>query len=124
MMQKTFNQIILEKSKISNSRLCIGLDIDSDRMPSTMDTSINGLLSYLKDIIDSTTDICLAYKLNMAFYERYGSRGYELMEKIIEYINNKNITIADGKRGDIGNTTKKYSTSIFDIIGGAKFTSN
>ena len=86
-------------------------------MPNTMDSTISGLEDYLKDIIDSTTDICVAYKLNMAFYERFGSVGYKLMEKIVDYINSRNITIADGKRGDIGNTTKKYALSIFESIG-------
>ena len=116
-MGKTFNQR-LEFLSISNkSKLCIGLDIDPEAMPAHMDKSILGIESYLKEVIDSTTDICVAYKLNMAFYEQFGFKGYELMEKIVEYINGKNITIADGKRGDIGNTTKKYAISIFDTIG-------
>ena len=116
-MQTSFNHILKELSAKKNSKLCIGLDIDPDRMPDTMDTSIPGLEGYLKDIIDSTTDICVAYKLNMAFYERFGSVGYRLMEKMVEYIDSRNITIADGKRGDIGNTTKKYALSIFDSVG-------
>ena len=116
-MDKTFNQR-LESLSISNkSKLCIGLDIDPGKMPAHMDKSILGIESYLKEVIDSTTDICVAYKLNMAFYEQFGFKGYELMEKIVEYIDGKNITIADGKRGDIGNTTKKYAISIFDTIG-------
>ena len=82
-----------------------------------MDKSLQGIESHLKEIIDSTTEICLAYKLNMAFYEQFGFKGYELMEKIVSYIDSRNITIADGKRGDIGNTTKKYAISIFDTIG-------
>ena len=53
----------------------------------------------------------------MAFYEQFGFKGYELMENIVSYIDSRNITIADGKRGDIGNTTKKYAISIFDTIG-------
>ena len=117
MMKQTFNYILKEISKNKKSKLCIGLDIDSDRMPNGMDKSILGLQEYLQDIIDSTTNLCVAYKLNMAFYERYGSKGYRLMEKIVEYVNHRNLTIADGKRGDIGNTTKKYSISIFDSIG-------
>tara|TARA_Y100000588_G_scaffold386424_1_gene481930 strand:- start:298 stop:1104 length:807 start_codon:yes stop_codon:yes gene_type:complete len=116
-MDITFNNTLATISKNKSSKLCIGLDIDSDRMPDSMDKSLLGLQKYIEDIIDSTTDLCLAYKLNMAFYERYGSKGYALMEKIVDYISNRNLTIADGKRGDIGNTTKKYAISIFDSIG-------
>ena len=72
---------------------------------------------FLKDVINSTTDVCVAYKINMAFYEQFGYRGYKLMEEIVDFIGNRNITIADGKRGDIGNTSIKYATSVFDVIG-------
>ena len=116
-MDKTFNQILNDQCITKKSKLCIGLDIDSDRMPKMMDRSISGMKKYIFDIIDSTTNICVAYKLNMAFYERYGSKGYEWMEDIVEYIDGRNLTIADGKRGDIGNTTEKYAISIFDTIG-------
>ena len=72
---------------------------------------------FAKDIIDSTISFCPVYKPNMAFYERFGSNGYALMERLVEYINGRAITIADGKRGDIGNTTKQYAYSIFNKIG-------
>jgi len=116
-MNNTFNQRLKDISLSKNTKLCIGLDIDPDKMPSNMDKSILGIESYLKELIDSTTDLCLAYKLNMAFYEQFGFKGYHLMEKLVDYIDARNITIADGKRGDIGNTTKKYAISIFDTIG-------
>ena len=116
-MDSTFNNTLKKLSEDKRTKLCIGLDIDSDRMPDSMDKSLLGLQKYIQEIIDSTTDLCVAYKLNMAFYERYGSKGYALMEKIVEYINHRNLTIADGKRGDIGNTTTKYAISIFDSIG-------
>ena len=116
-MDTTFNNTLKKISEDKETKLCIGLDIDSDRMPDSMDKSLLGLQRYIQDIIDSTIDLCVAYKLNMGFYERYGSKGYALMEKIVEYINHRNLTIADGKRGDIGNTTTKYAISIFDSIG-------
>ena len=116
-MDISFNKHLVNESSIKNSKLCIGLDVDTDRMPRTMDRSLSGIKQYLFDIIDATTDLCVAYKLNMAFYERYGSKGYKLMEDMVDYINGRNITIADGKRGDIGNTTEKYAISIFDTIG-------
>ena len=111
-MEKTFNNILKKTSKQKKSKLCIGLDIDSDRMPDIMDKSILGIEKYLKDVIDSTTELCVAYKINMAFYEQFGFKGYELMEKIVTYIDKRNITIADGKRGDIGNTSNKYAISL------------
>lgn len=116
-MNDTFNERLQKVSQLKNSKLCIGLDIDPSRMPDSMDKSLSGIESHLKEIIDSTSDISLAYKLNMAFYEQFGFKGYELMEKLVTYIDGRNITIADGKRGDIGNTTQKYAISIFDTIG-------
>ena len=116
-MDISFNKRLVYESKRKNSKLCIGLDVDSDRMPELMDKSLPGIKEYIFDIIDATTDLCVAYKLNMAFYERYGSKGYRLMEDTVDYINGRSITIADGKRGDIGNTTQKYAISIFDTIG-------
>jgi len=113
----SFNKILIQKSIKVNSKLCVGLDIDSSRLPDNFDKTINGLKSFLYSVIDCTTDICLAYKINLAFYERYGSSGYKLMEDIVDYIGDKNITIADGKRGDIGNTTSKYAKSLFNQIG-------
>ena len=116
-METSFNRILARESSFKNSRLCIGLDIDSGRMPDSMDKSISGMKKYLFDIVDATTESCVAYKLNMAFYERYGSHGYRMMEEVVDYINRRSLTIADGKRGDIGNTTKKYALSVFDTMG-------
>ena len=116
-MNDNFNERLQKISLAKQSKLCIGLDIDPNKMPNHMDKSISGIESHLKAIIDSTTHFCLAYKLNMAFYEQFGYKGYQLMEKIVSYIDKRNITIADGKRGDIGNTTKKYAISIFDTMG-------
>ena len=92
-MNDTFNERLQKVSQLKNSKLCIGLDIDPSRMPDSMNKSLLGIESHLKDIIDSTSDICLAYKLNMAFYEQFGFRGYELMEKLVSYIDGRNITI-------------------------------
>ena len=113
----TFNENLRISCAKKQSKLCIGLDIDPDRMPDGADKSLQGLRRYLEDIIDCTSDLCVAFKLNMAFYERFGSNGYKLMENLVDYISSRNLTIADGKRGDIGNTTEKYAISIFDSIG-------
>ena len=116
-MKLSFNNRLQEICNEKNNRLCIGLDIDSDKLPKHMDRSLLRIHEFLKDVIDSTSELCVAYKLNMAFYEQFGYKGYKLMEDIVAYIDNRNITIADGKRGDIGNTSKKYAISIFDTIG-------
>ncbi len=116
-MQKTFYTKLKDQCKITDSRLCIGLDIDYTLLPDNFSKTIVGMFDFIKVIIDSTTDICVAYKLNMGFFEQFGYKGYELMEKTVSYIDGRNITIADGKRGDIGNSSKMYAKSIFNQIG-------
>ncbi len=69
--------------------------------------------AYIKDVIDATVDLCPVYKLNFAFYERHGHQGYKILENIAKYIDNRAITIADAKRGDIDNSSKYYAESIF-----------
>jgi len=96
------------------SRLCIGLDFDLDTMINLKIKDLNSLNSFILDVIDSTIDICAAYKPNFAFYEKYGSKGFKILENIINQVDGKCITIADAKRGDIGNTSKMYAQSIFE----------
>ena len=108
----------LEKTcKAKNSRLCIGLDFDLDKMlvPSVKD--LDSLESFIKDMVDSTVDICSVFKPNFAFYEKYGHHGMKLLENIVKHIDNRAIVIADAKRGDIGNTSINYAKSIFDYYG-------
>jgi len=95
----------------NNSILCVGLDIDKDKMPKDV-----SYLDFNKDIIDQTKDLVCAYKINMAFYEVLGKQGYELLEKTIDYISKDVIIILDGKRNDIGNTAKKYAQSLFETL--------
>ena len=97
-----------------NSHLCIGLDFDLDKMINPKVKDLNSLESFIKDIIDSTLDICSVYKPNFAFYEKYGPAGMSLLESIVTHINKRSIIIADAKRGDIGNTSRNYAKSIFD----------
>ncbi len=98
---------IVEKN---NSLLCVGLDVDKEKIPN------HSLLEFNKKIIDETKDIVCAYKLNMAFYEILGLKGYELLEETIRYIPKDIVTILDGKRNDIGNTAKKYAQSLFETL--------
>ena len=95
----------------NNSILCVGLDIDKDKMPKNI-----SYLDFNKSIIDQTKDLVCAYKINMAFYELFGKQGYELLEKTIDYIPDDIIVIIDGKRNDIGNTAKKYAQSLFETL--------
>lgn len=98
---------IVEKN---NSLLCVGLDIDKEKIPNY------SFLEFNKKIIDETKDLVCAYKLNMAFYETLGKEGYETLEKTIKYIPKEIIIILDGKRNDIGNTAKKYAASLFETL--------
>ena len=101
----------------NNSLLCVGLDIDKEKIPETFfKTSNNPYLDFNKMIIDDTKDFVCAYKLNMAFYEVLGIDGYKILSKTIEYIPKDIIIILDGKRNDIGNTAKKYAKSLFETV--------
>lgn len=110
--QELINQIRNKKSF-----LCIGLDTDIDKLPEGIDKTAEGVFQFNKQIIDATHDLCVAYKPNTAFYESAGSSGWLALEKTINYINEKHpaiFTIADAKRGDIGNTSKLYAKTFFE----------
>ena len=101
----------------NNSLLCVGLDSDSGKVPKFLvETSKNPVLDFNKAIIDATKDMVCAYKLNMAFYEAEGKKGFETLEKTIQYIPQHIFIILDGKRNDIGNTAQKYAQSLFDTL--------
>ena len=111
---QSFNKNIIQFCKEKNNRLCIGLDVDNNKLSNS---SIDYMRDFIFDIIDSTIYHCPIYKINFAFYEKHGSKGYEILEKIPDFINNRAITIADAKRGDIGNSSKYYSNAILDLLG-------
>ncbi len=116
-MENTFHRLLSQQCESKQSRLCIGLDVDYNLLPTNFNKSIDGLFDFLKMVVDSTNHLCASYKLNMGFFEQFGYKGYQLMEKTVEYIDNRCFTIADGKRGDIGNSSKKYAESIFNLMG-------
>lgn len=94
--------------------LTIGLDTDASKLP----YHLNGdVLSFNKSIIDATSDICVAYKLNFAFYESLGRNGWDILEKTIQHIPSSHLIIADAKRGDIGNTSEMYAKAVYDHLG-------
>ena len=115
-MRQTFNNRLLDRCNVTNNRLCIGLDIDPDKLPPNI-SDFNSIELFIKEIIDSTIDFCPVYKPNLAFYERFGSKGFELLGNIVSHIGDRAITIADAKRGDIGNTSKHYAEAIFNQFG-------
>ncbi len=113
-IKKLENQIREKKSF-----LCIGLDIDLDRIPSHLKGEQDPIFSFAKEIIDSTNKFAVAYKPNIAFFEAYGVLGWKSLEKVIKYINSNYpeiFTIADAKRGDIGNTSNMYAKAFFENL--------
>lgn len=96
--------------------LCVGLDSDLNKIPAHLGRDINALLTFNKAIIESTKKYAVAYKINTAFYEQYGAAGWEIMEKTLESIPEDCFTIADAKRGDIGNTSGMYAKAFFENL--------
>jgi orotidine-5'-phosphate decarboxylase len=96
--------------------ICVGLDTDIQKIPSYLQCSEEGMLEFNKIIIENTCHAAAAYKINFAFYEKYGAKGWGIIAKTLEMIPHDVLTIADAKRGDIGNTSKMYAQSIFDSL--------
>lgn len=108
---------IVREIKKKNSFLCVGLDSDISKIPSHFKQSSLPLFEFNKFIIESTHEYCIAYKINTAFYESRGVTGWKELESTISYLNEKypdHFTIADAKRGDIGNTSKMYGETFFN----------
>jgi orotidine-5'-phosphate decarboxylase len=98
------------------SFLCVGLDTDINKIPSFLLKEKDPVLAFNKAIIDATKDYCVSYKLNTAFYESMGRQGWETMEQTLDYIPSGIFTIADAKRGDIGNTSDMYARAFFETL--------
>ncbi|WP_452228944.1 orotidine-5'-phosphate decarboxylase [Lacinutrix sp. MEBiC02404] len=108
------NQIQKKKSF-----LCIGLDVDVNKIPQHLLKEEDPIFAFNQAIIDATHHVCVAYKPNTAFYEAYGLKGWRALEKTIHYLNEKHpeiFTIADAKRGDIGNTSTMYAKAFFEDL--------
>lgn len=98
------------------SYLCVGLDTDIHKIPTHLLTEPDPVFAFNKAIIDATRDYCVSYKINTAFYEALGLKGWEAMEKTVQYIGKEHFTIADAKRGDIGNTSTQYAKAFFEAL--------
>ena len=96
--------------------LCVGLDTDLTKIPQHLLSEQDPVFAFNKAIIDATLDYCVSYKINTAFYEAMGVKGWEWLEKTIRYIPSSHFTIADAKRGDIGNTSDQYARAFFETL--------
>ena len=96
------------------SYLCVGLDTDLQRIPQHLLSAKDPIFEFNKQIIDATEKYAVAYKPNIAFYEALGTRGWESLERTVDYIPDHIFTIADAKRGDIGNTSRLYAKAFFE----------
>ncbi len=114
----TRNELI-EQIRLKKSFLCIGLDVDMTKIPKHLLETEDPIFEFNKKIIDATHHLAVAYKPNTAFYECYGLDGWKSLKKTIQYLN-KNypeiFTIADAKRGDIGNTSTMYAKAFFENL--------
>ncbi len=108
--------------KINHSYLCVGLDSEIGKIPQRFRQSEDALFAFNRYIVEETSDLVCAYKPNLAFYECWGSQGYESLRRTIDIIPKHIPIILDGKRGDIGNTSRMYAQAAYDGFGGAAVT--
>lgn len=109
-------QELFEQIQIKSSYLCVGLDTDINKIPEHLRSADDPIFEFNKQIIDATIDYAVAYKPNIAFYEAHGIKGWESLQKTIEYLPKDVFTISDAKRGDIGNTSKMYARAFFESM--------
>jgi len=112
---------LVEQIRTKKSYLCVGLDTDLAKIPAHLLTEEDPIFAFNKAIIDATLPYCVAYKINTAFYEAQGLKGWAALEKTVNYIPATHFKIADAKRGDIGNTSTQYAIAFlkqlpFDAI--------
>jgi len=108
---------LVDQIKKKKSFLCVGLDIDLDKIPPHLKDEEDPIFSFAKAIIDATHKFAVAYKPNLAFFESYGVEGWQAFRRIMDYLNthfSDHFTIADAKRGDIGNTANRYAKAFFE----------
>lgn len=109
-------QFLVDQIKSKQSYLCVGLDTDIEKLPSHLPKNKEGVIAFNKAIIDATAPYCVSYKINTAFYESQGIAGWEAMEATLAHIPSTHFTIADAKRGDIGNTSAQYAKTFFEVL--------
>nr|MBS0038126.1 orotidine-5'-phosphate decarboxylase [Saprospiraceae bacterium] len=107
---------LVDHIKEKGSFLCVGLDSDIERLPGKFSSKLEALVEFNREIIDATKEYCVAYKINTAFYERYGSAGWKVLEQTRSMLPDTHFLIADAKRGDIGNTANHYAACFFSSM--------
>src|SRR4028119_1226810 len=109
-------QQLVKQIKEKKNYLCVGLDTDITKIPPHLQSHPDAVLEFNKAIIDATRDFCVSYKINTAFYEAMGIKGWTALEQTVNYIPETHFKIADAKRGDIGNTSAQYAKAFFETI--------
>jgi orotidine-5'-phosphate decarboxylase len=109
-------QQLVEQIFKKQSYLCVGLDTDITKIPKHLLSEPDPVFAFNKAVIDATRDLCVSYKINTAFYEALGVKGWEAMEETVRYIGDEHFKIADAKRGDIGNTSSQYAKAFFETL--------
>ncbi len=107
---------LIQQIQAKQSYLCVGLDTDIEKLPKHLKEKKNGVAEFNKAIIEATKSFCVSYKINTAFYESQGIKGWEAMEETLHAIPNTHFSIADAKRGDIGNTSAHYAKTFFETL--------
>ena len=121
----SFQERLTNSIHNNNSLVCVGLDVDKEKIPSFLfETSNDPYVEFTTSIINQTKDLVCAYKPNLAFYEAIGADGDRILRKTLAAIPKDIIVILDGKRNDIGNTAKKYATALFESLKGDAATVN
>jgi len=121
-LSKAYYLCPMNRSELTNqirqkeNYLCIGLDTDVSKLPAHLRDKPDAVFQFNKAIIDATKDYCVSYKINTAFYEAQGLKGWEAMEQTVQYIPAMHFKIADAKRGDIGNTSAQYAKTFFETL--------
>lgn len=108
--------VLVEEIQKKRSYLTVGLDTDPGKLPLHIKELPNAVFEFNKQIIDATRDLCVAYKINTAFYEAQGTKGWQAMEETLHYIPSTHFKIADAKRADIGNTSSYYAKAFFETL--------
>ena len=109
-------QQLVDQIFSKQSYLCVGLDTDITKIPKHLLSNVDPVFEFNRQIIDATRDLCVGYKINTAFYEAMGVKGWETLEKTANYIPSEHFKIADAKRGDVGNTSSQYAKAFFETL--------
>ncbi|HWE60204.1 MAG TPA: orotidine-5'-phosphate decarboxylase [Chloroflexota bacterium] len=121
--RQPFGAWLAEARQRNGSALCVGIDPDPAALPGHLQ-GLDGMRSFVQAIVDATADLVCAFKPNLAFFERFGSDGWRLLESLVAAVPPGIPVIADGKRGDIGNTSSAYAEALYDRLGAAACTVN